>query len=115
MKPFNLEAAIAGEHLITRDGQTAKFIAYVPELHKSQRVITNVGGVIHSCDENGYYLSGGAPSTRDLFMAPKKRTVWVNLYPDNVSCWNYPTQKMADEGAGHNRIGGKAYPIEIEE
>ncbi|WP_331694603.1 hypothetical protein [Pandoraea sputorum] len=80
-KPFDLEAAKAGAALITRDGRAARFVAYVPEEPHTFRVLAHVTGerhTMHFCD-NGAFLSGEA-NRRDLFMAPVKRTVWVNLY-----------------------------------
>lgn len=80
-KPFDLEAAKAGAALITRDGRAARFVAYVPEEPQTFRVLAHVTGerhTMHFCD-NGAFLSG-EENRRDLFMAPTKRTVWVNLY-----------------------------------
>lgn len=80
-KPFDLEAAKAGAALITRDGRAARFVAYVPEEPQTFRVLAHVTGerhTMHFCD-NGAFLNGEA-NRRDLFMAPVKRTVWVNLY-----------------------------------
>ncbi len=37
--PFNLQSAMSGHPLITRDGHKAKFIAYVPEMPLEGRVI----------------------------------------------------------------------------
>ena len=53
-------------------------------------------------------------SDNDLFMAPIKRTVWVNLYKYHVAIW-HDTEKAADDGTRGNRHGGRAWPIEIEE
>jgi hypothetical protein len=61
-------------------------------------------------------LPGGGIATKDLFMAPRKRTVWVNLYSDNTRpAWHYESQEKADRNIGPGRIGDRAYPIEIEE
>lgn len=47
-----------------------------------------------------------------IFMAPKKRTVWVNLYKIFYTKEN---ADAADTISDRQRIGGKAYPVEIEE
>ena len=51
----------------------------------------------------------------DLFMAPIKRTVWVNLYGRQLESVCHSTEEDADKHASSDRIGGKAYPLEIEE
>lgn len=50
-----------------------------------------------------------------LDAAPVKRTVWVNLYGRQLESVCHPTEEDADKHASPNRIGGKAYPLEIEE
>ena len=118
MRPFDLEAAKAGAPLVTRDGRPAKFIAHVGEAHPSQRLLVLIDGVVLTKFENGKYASSPAHvSDNDLFMAPKTRTVWLNLYdihPSHGSGYFYPSQEEADEVASPKRIGDRAWPIEIE-
>lgn len=115
MKPFDLEAAKAGAPMVTRDGRPAKFIAHVAEAHPSQRLLVLIDGVVHTKFENGKHASSPAIlSNSDLFMAPVKRTVWVNLYGGCAATW-HNTEKDADDNALNNRLGGRAWPIEIEE
>ena len=115
MKPFDLEAAKAGAPLVTRDGRPAKFIAHVAEAQPSQRLVVLIDGAVHTKFENGKYA--GSPdivSDNDLFMAPVKRTVWVNVYGCGGATW-YDTETDADDCTRGNRLGGRAWPIEIEE
>jgi len=115
MKPFDLEAAKRGEPIVTRDGREAKFIAYVPEVDKDMRVIFRVGKELWSVPDNGKIREEGKGHV-DLFMAPKKRIVWLNFYPNSTSAAVHDTEERADRYAvGKERIGGKAYPVEIEE
>ena len=114
MKPFNLEAAKAGDKIITRSGHEATFIAYVPELDYTIRVLYHVGGMINACRIDGFVYGVEKDSPLDLFMATKKRTVWVNLYPNSHNS-HWRTEEAANIAAGTERIGGKAYPVEIEE
>ncbi len=47
---------------------------------------------------------------------PVKRTVWVNLYPGpRQYAYHYNTQQEADSDWDSGRIGGKAWPLDIEE
>ena len=116
MKPFNLEAAKRGDPIVTRDGRKAKFIAHVPEADPSFKLAVLIDGEIFTFAEAGNYWSDKKDSTLDLFMAPKKRTVWVNLF--ETVAYHYDSNEDADTDAiqfSWKRIGGKAYPVEIEE
>ena len=115
MKPFDLEAAKAGAPIVTRDGRPAKFIAHVAEAHPSQRLLVLIDGTVHTKFESGKYAASPAHvSDNDLFMAPVKRTVWINLYEYGAATW-FSTKEIADGGALSDRHGGRAWPIEIEE
>ena len=116
MKPFDLEAAKRGEPIVTRGGEAAKFIAHVPDAEIGFRVVVMLGGVIECyCDDGSYRLS--RKSTYDLFMAPRKRTVWVNVYSPGTNCSGgaYETEAIANNYAGRQRIGNRAWPLEIED
>lgn len=82
-KPFNLEAAQAGDPIITGDGCPAKFAGYNPEageFHKVGAWVTRKDGTIMmlSYSADGRYNSMSIKES-DLFMAPKVKEVWVML------------------------------------
>jgi len=112
MKPFDLEAAMRGDPIVCRDGTSAKFIAHVPETNETSRILYLVSNDIKSAAENGMYYGRGWHKL-DLFMSPKKRTVWVNFYGHTCASY-YDTQEQADKSSCSIRIG-KAWPVEIEE
>ena len=129
MKPktylvFNLEAAKRGEPIQCRDGTPAKFIAHVPEAHPTQKIVVLLGDNIYGYFESGQ-RAGIKNDPADLFMAPKKRTkrtVWLNFYPmakTMILYGPYESEAQADEfhldSKRTNRIGNRAYPVEIEE
>ena len=115
MKPFNLEAAKAGDPIVTRDGREAKFIAYVPEVGNYEQIVILIDKVIFSYPIRGNVFDT-QKSESDLFMAPKKRVVWVNFFGSAKACFYYASEKQADLGFDSDyRIGGKAYPVEIVE
>lgn len=114
MKPFDLEAAKDGDPIVCRDGTPAKFIAHVPEAREPNRLVVLINETVVVCYENGSRNSYGNASFSDLFMAPKKRTMWVNLYSKPWANY-YSTQHEADAVATPDRIGGRAWPVEIEE
>lgn len=83
-RPFDLEAAMRGEPLVTRDGRSVKFVAYVPEATEYKVVAFLKGApAVDTFTVNGRYCVGSRVDAgpRDLLMAPKpKRTVWLNFY-----------------------------------
>ena len=101
MKPFDLEAAKRGEPIYIHLVCEPTFIG----LREDGRVVAE--------SAEGWL---GSYMQSDVFMAPKKRTVWVNLYPTSlqISYW-HNSEEEASKLASSNRIGGKAYPVEIEE
>ena len=70
--------------------------------------------MINACRIDRFVYGVEKDSPLDLFMATKKRTVWVNLYPNSHNS-HWRTEEAANIAAGTERIGGKAYPVEIEE
>ncbi|WP_042298993.1 hypothetical protein [Paraburkholderia kururiensis] len=124
MKPFDLEAAKRGEPLVTRDGRKAVFIAHVPEFDKAHRVVCRIERIASPVT---YYEDGRAlhrePNGSDLFMAPKKQTVYLNVYGNsglfaqrNNSAAVFQTKADAQINADNNAAGivVRAVPIEIE-
>ena len=100
MKPFNLERAKAGDPICSASGQIHYFVG----VRRDGAIVTELG--------TGGYVSSYQPN--DLFMAPKKRTVWVNLY-SNAHAIHFYTEEQANSSTySINRIGGKAYPVEID-
>jgi hypothetical protein len=118
MKPFNLEEARKGKPICTRDGRPAEFIAYVPKGEALSQVIVLVGNKVFQLSAEGFEFTS-LQSDVDLFMMPEKRTVWVNFYTHTGSCGEgdcdyWETEKEANKGSAPSRIGGKAYPVEID-
>jgi hypothetical protein len=79
--PFNLSYAVAGEPIVTRSGDSATFIAYVPEAtFDNQRVLFLVNGQIRSCNVNGLF-NANVENASDLFMLTKTSEVNGFSYP----------------------------------
>ncbi len=117
MKPFDLEKAKRGEPIVCRDGTPAKFIAHVPEAEEYSRLVVLIDGEVCMTYDGGGGTRVFVGDRRDLFMAPVKRTVWLNLYStDYNNAVMYDDEKTADMYANKPvRIGGRAWPLEIEE
>jgi len=122
MKPFNLEDALAGKPVVTRDGKSVTGF----HLFEGAKSKICLGGVTSTGEILGFTREGlnglhGDNNPGDLFMATTKTTRWVNLYATgNNTAYHFPTQEKADEfhesvSILHKRFGNKAHPIEIEE
>lgn len=77
-EPFNLEKALAGEPVVTRDGREVSHVmvikaAWVSRKYPVAAVI--VDGKVYSYTEQGRYHTDGKPSRFDLFMKPKTRII----------------------------------------
>lgn len=131
LKPFNLERALAGDPVVTRDGRPVKIAGHNPDANPRAAVCGWISEVVRQWDSKGKYydhnLHRDTPSIQcncDLFMAPKTRTVWVSLYQggnDYLTYWKqFDTEKEADDydyrfrGSFH-RFNKRSHPIEIEE
>jgi hypothetical protein len=117
--PFSLERALAGDPVITRDGRKVIRFAHFTEDEKWPIVffVKGESGKISANPEGE--VTGFSKDNLDLFMAPKTRTVWVNLYNpkskfNGFARWHL-SEYFADQEADGLRLGGKAYPIEITE
>ncbi len=106
MKPFNLEKALAGEPVITRDGrpvtQLIKFEAIVEDGYVIYGVVNNK---IFNFLDSGKYDRTFESHCFDLFMAEPER--WVNVYYDERinKFWKsafYNNEKFAKEVADGN-------------
>lgn len=108
MKPFNLEKALAGDPVVTRDGKTVSEIVHLKTVPASQCIIFVIDGRAHECSESGkFYFDQDVESVNDLFMAPKivMREGWINIYPNSkVGYYMHPTKMAADCIAEENRV-----------
>ncbi len=122
-KPFNLERALAGDPVVTRDGRKVLWIAHCSPAKREYQVQALVEGIAYplSLNADGRYNCYDE-YRHDLFMAPKKRTVWARFYRHEdgsiLSSEWYDTKEMASKMAPEvsespNYIG--VYQIEIEE
>lgn len=104
MKPFDLEAAKRGDPFMTSYGSLVRFVLHDETTNELVGQIDGKRTLTVWCEVDFEYL----------FMAPKKRTVWVNLYSDGDAFW-YATEDEANRNKCRYHINNKAYPVEIEE
>ena len=122
MKPFNLEKALAGEPVVTRDGIPATDFHYFEREKSVFNVCALVDGIVGRFTADGY---SHTDNMSDLFMAPARRTMWGVLYRSDYTGGLhllpdiYPTEEKARwEMKRLSNAGNKAimfFPIELEE
>lgn len=119
MKPFDLEAALRGEPVVTRDGRA------VTGLHKHEGVGRNAeclsgvcNGIVCLWFKDGYYDVDGEVCGYDLFMAQKKVKLFMNLNRDSAHPTGYIldglylSEELANAHCSEGRIA--VVPIEFE-
>lgn len=117
MKPFNLQEALAGKPVVIGDGRTVENICHLPKAgYPGHRVAGVVGGELYTWQENGVGRNGMS----NLFMAPVKVTMWVNMYETGDRAFrpsptthNTRDQAVCNKSAACGQYIG-TYPIEIE-
>lgn len=119
LKPFDLQRALDGYPVVNGVGVRIIELAHL----KSMRRIfyctegRGINDASEWCDESGCIPGTG---TQILFMVPKTRTVYVNLFPNphgpiggGEARW-HTTQGNADRDYFESRLGNCAFPITIE-
>ena len=116
LKPFDLQKALAGDMVVTRDGRIVTGF-HVFNLQNNNDNNETLYGVLAGDDnewevqywfETGKYNRSSTESRYDLFMNVDTR--WVNIYldedgvPEGLGKWSfhgygYPTREMADDTA----------------
>ena len=81
MKPFNLEEALAGKPLITRNGRRMYLVAFDGNLRPySQLIVRDKDGFMRTRYQDGRVGISADEEPGDLFMAPVKKQVTVHLF-----------------------------------
>lgn len=117
--PFDLDRAIAGDPLITRDGRKViKFHYFACEdLHCP--IVAHIENELRLTVywKNGKYYSDYKMDC-DLFMAPKTKTYWANVYKDKHRHFVgvlFTDEKEARSAALENVYHVKTISFEVEE
>lgn len=109
MKPFDLQKALAGEPVITRTGMKVTELIQMP-LTKDVVYRTALNNILHAVTETGvranYYPD---QSNWDLFMAPKKREIWVNEYQIVTGNYWFGMGHQSEEGAKRSGQASKEF------
>ena len=114
MKPFNLERALAGEPVITRDGRPVKIAGYNPDADIEYKICGWVDCEVESWRVDGLLSASIKDAAIDLFMAPTERKEWiVRCLVDAVIYYEpFPTEEAAKVFA-YNYEGRTIHEITI--
>ena len=106
MIEFDLEKALAGEKVITRDGlEVTQLVNFEGVGDRCESIYAMVGGKVISYYGCGNYTGNHSPL--DLFMAPKKLSGFINLYDNGDAgpiIHNSKKQAMCGRNLIKNRI-----------
>lgn len=80
MEKFNLERALAGEPVITRDGREVTEIHFFKTCTEDRPIVAVIKGEICLFHDNGISFGTNNPNDNDLFMKPKVVEGWFNVY-----------------------------------
>jgi hypothetical protein len=109
MEQFNLERALAGEPVITRNGDEVYELVKFDSTH-SYPIAGIVDGLLHRWTIDGKEFSHhSGESSLDLFMKPKENAIWVNVYKRNdgrlaIGNYYYTEAQAKQKSFGNNSI-----------
>lgn len=85
LKPFNLEKALAGEKVVTRDGRNIVEIVKLNKVMGACNIVgVTEGGIWYSYTSDGCYWTQWGVSDNDLFMTTTKKQGWMNIYDSHA-------------------------------
>lgn len=102
LKPFDLEAALNGDPVVTDDGREVTEITEF-KTTVDYKVLGVINGCLASISPDGAYHNGSC--WYKLFMKPQQVTKWVNIYSTKsgyLTCGGglFDTKEEALEGLG---------------
>lgn len=98
MKEFDLNAALEGQPVITRDGRKVTEIHCFKSYDTDYPVHAIINNKVYSYTKEGEYRKNDEHYL-DLFMAPKIIEKWVNVYQSGNEIWLNRTYHNSEESA----------------
>jgi hypothetical protein len=80
MKPFNLQEALAGKPVVTRDGRKVSRIIHMPEVADPYNKVLAISDARYmTYSESGEFSLCNPGSVNDLFMVSEKKEGWIAI------------------------------------
>lgn len=92
MKPFDMDKALKGELVVTRNGEEVTQFTWFDCKRKS--IVGVIGDELFTWYEDGTFLEN-EDSIFDLFMGSIKKTGWINIYEHSNQGLIYYTEEDA--------------------
>jgi hypothetical protein len=93
LKPFDLEAALNGAAVVTREGKEVTEVVVLKNTFYGKNVLALINNGLYSFKQDGK-VEEDAEHFNDLFMKPQQVTKWVNIYA--LASGNFTTGEMFD-------------------
>lgn len=107
-KPFNLQAALAGDPVVTfKNG------AKVVKIQQIQEITQFPGNILVVFEDGDYGWFSEKTAANYLYMAPKKVVRYVNFY-EGGTAYHYKTEGAARFGIDAESTLAIAVPVEFE-
>ena len=106
MKPFNLEEALAGKQVVTRDGRPVRIAGYNLEAVDGFRLAAWIDGEALGWHEDGVFFRR-SESVYDLFMTSKE--VWVVLYEKGGMIQTFATETFEEAKSYESGLSLRGY------
>lgn len=112
LKPFDLEAALRGEPVVTRDGRQAKVAGVNHDAKTLYKIVGWLDGIIVGWCIDGKNLPYGE-DPRDLFMATKtvKKEGWVVIRNANIDIPAFGQSIFNNKAAAQDYADKRGYGI----
>lgn len=112
MKSFNLNDALAGHPVVTRNGRKVTQLHLFYNITDKYSLYGVIGDDLHVFTENGSFFDDGEKSELDLFMESLYKdndTQFINLYKDRVTGEIFAGQKLySSEQDAKNNVWNNA-------
>lgn len=122
MRPFDLERALAGDKVITRNGQEVTQLHLFKDTNYNAPLIGIINKNIFHWTDKGYFVPDYDrwDHSMDLFMVPTKKTLWFNVYQYfnknyGTGCATYISKEDAESNVGTTDRYIGTFSIEVEE
>ena len=93
LKPFDLEAALNGAAVVTREGKEVTEVVVLKTMIYARNVLAIIDGELYWFHQDGK-VAEDVEYNIDLFMKTTQVTKWVNIYV--LESGNFTTGKMFD-------------------